>query len=48
MAGAKFAEVNYYIVRAIADEAELPRWYERSLFGREFAPNAPKAPNPKS
>ncbi len=46
-AGAKFAEVNYYIVRAIADEAELPRWYERSLFGREFAPNAPKAPNPK-
>jgi len=33
---------------ALQGEAELPRWYERSLFGREFAPNAPKAPNPKS
>lgn len=46
VAGAKFAEVNYYIIRAIADEAEIPRWYEGNFFGREFAPEAPKAPRP--
>jgi len=42
-AGAKFAEVNYHIVRAIADQAATPRWYDDSFFGREFAPKAPKA-----
>ena len=46
-AGAKFAEVNYYIVRAIADEGAAPQWYSDSFFGREFAPNAAKAMRPK-
>lgn len=45
-AGAKFAQVNYHIVRAIADAAEPPRWYADNLFGKEFAPTAPKAPRP--
>ena len=47
VAGAKFAEVNYSIVRAIANEAELPRWYADSFFGKEFAPGAVKAVRPK-
>lgn len=47
VAGAKFAEVNYTIVRAIANEAELPRWYADSFFGKEFAPGAVKAARPK-
>ena len=47
VAGAKFAEVNYTIVRAIANEAELPRWYADSFFGKEFAPGAVKAVRPK-
>jgi Zn-dependent M28 family amino/carboxypeptidase len=42
-AGAKFAEVNYYIVRAIADEGAAPQWYSDSFFGREFAPKSAKA-----
>lgn len=46
-AGAKFAEVNYAIVRAIADEGSAPQWYDDSFFGREFAPKAPKALRPK-
>lgn len=48
VAGAKFAEVNYYIVRAIADQAETPRWYGDSFFGKEFAPSASKAVRPKT
>lgn len=47
IAGAKFAEVNYHIIRAIADEAEVPRWYGDSFFGNEFAPNAMKAVRPR-
>lgn len=47
VAGAKFAQVNYHIVRAIANEAELPRWYADSFFGNEFAPDAVKAVRPK-
>ncbi len=46
-AGAKFAEVNYFIVRAIADEGTAPQWYNDSFFGREFAPTSPKALRPK-
>lgn len=45
-AGARFAAVNYAIVRAIADEAQAPRWYQGSIFGQEFAPASPKAPRP--
>lgn len=43
VAGAKFAEVNYAIIRAIADQDGLPMWYSDSFFGNEFAPTAPKA-----
>lgn len=42
-AGAKFAEVNYYIVREIADAAKRPLWYQGNFFGKEFAPKAEKA-----
>ena len=37
-AGARFAELNYRIARAIADSPEPPRWYADSYFGRAFAP----------
>ena len=47
VAGAKFAEVNYFIARAIADEGAAPRWYQGNFFGNEFAPKAPKAMQPK-
>lgn len=47
VAGAKFAEVNYNIVRAIADEWSAPQWYADSFFGKEFAPAAAKAVRPK-
>ncbi len=46
VAGAKFAEVNYFIVRAIADEGTAPQWYGDSFFGNEFAPTASKALRP--
>lgn len=39
----RFAEVNYAIVRAIADADERPLWYEGNFFGEEFAPEAEKA-----
>ena len=42
-AGAKFAEVNYHIVRTIADAPVRPQWYEGNFFGKEFAPTAAKA-----
>jgi hypothetical protein len=41
-AGARFAEFNYRIARAIADAAERPRWYRGSYFGEGFAPAQPK------
>ncbi len=46
IAGAKFAEVNYHIVRAIADADTAPRWYTGNFFGNEFAAGAPKAAKP--
>lgn len=45
-AGAKFAAVNYNIVRAIADADERPRWYEGNFFGDIYAPDAPRAQAP--
>ncbi len=45
-AGAKFAAVNYRIVRAIADADTRPLWYQDNFFGDEFAPDAPRAPAP--
>jgi hypothetical protein len=45
-AGAKFAELNYRVVRALADDAERPRWYAGDYFGNLFARRSPKAPRP--
>jgi Zn-dependent M28 family amino/carboxypeptidase len=46
-AGAKFAQVNYLIARAVADGTEAPRWYAGNFFGETFARSAPKAARPK-
>ncbi|HZV19270.1 MAG TPA: M28 family metallopeptidase [Sphingobium sp.] len=42
-AGARFAEANYRITRAMADADMPPRWLKGDFFGDLFAPNAPKA-----
>jgi len=42
-AGAKFAEANYRITRAIADSTTPPLWYQGDYFGDVFAPKAPRA-----
>jgi Zn-dependent M28 family amino/carboxypeptidase len=41
--GARFAEANYRITRAMADRDTPPRWYEGDYFGNLFAPDAIKA-----
>ena len=43
-AGARFAEVNYRITKAMADGDEPPLWMAGDFFGDTFAPNAPRAP----
>jgi len=42
-AGAKFAEFNYRVVRALADADGRPQWYAKDYFGDLFAPKAAKA-----
>jgi hypothetical protein len=42
-AGAKFAEANYRITRALADSPNPPLWYQGDYFGDVFAPNAARA-----
>jgi hypothetical protein len=42
-AGAKFAELNYRVVRALADADARPRWYAKDYFGDLYAPKAKKA-----
>ncbi|MGK2911143.1 MAG: M28 family metallopeptidase [Sphingobium sp.] len=42
-AGARFAEANYRITRAMADGDVAPMWYEKDFFGDVFAPGAAKA-----
>ena len=41
-AGAKFAELNYRVVRALADADTPARWYAHDYFGDRFAPKASK------
>ena len=41
-AGAKFAELNYRVIRALADADARPKRYEHDYFGDLFAPKAPK------
>ena len=45
--GARFAEANYRITRAMADRDTPPRWYEGDYFGNLFAPDAIKAETDK-
>jgi peptidase M28-like protein len=47
-AGAKFVEVNYRVVRALADADAPAKWYEGDYFGNLFAPKASKASKPAS
>ena len=42
-AGARFAELNYRIARALADADDRPRWYAHDYFGETFAPGEPRA-----
>jgi len=44
-AGAKFAEFNYRVVRALSDADGRPQWYSKDYFGDLFAPKAVKAQN---
>ncbi|NML10430.1 M20/M25/M40 family metallo-hydrolase [Sphingobium sp. AR-3-1] len=44
-AGARFAEANYRITRAMADGDAPPRWFAKDFFGDLFAPQAEKAPH---
>jgi Zn-dependent M28 family amino/carboxypeptidase len=42
-AAARFAELNYRIARALADDPQRPLWYRGSFFGESFAPGQPRA-----
>ncbi len=44
---AKFTDVFRRLTLETANAATHPQWYEDSLFGARFAPNAPKAARPK-
>lgn len=46
-AGAKFARLNYLIVRDVADAPMRPLWYADSVFGNSYAPSEPKVPRPQ-
>ena len=41
--GARYAELNYRIARALADANQRPLWYQGDYFGDTFAPGQPKA-----
>ena len=41
-AGAKFAELNYRVVRALANSEAPAQWYAGDYFGNLFAPKATK------
>ncbi len=44
--GARFAEINYRITRAMADGEKRPMWFKSDFFGDIFAADQPKAPAP--
>jgi hypothetical protein len=46
VSGARFAEANYRIMRAMADADTPPLWYANDFFGDTFAPKAKKAVRP--
>ena len=41
--GARYAELNYRIARALADADRRPQWYEGDYFGDAFAPEQERA-----
>jgi Zn-dependent M28 family amino/carboxypeptidase len=41
--GARYAQLNYRISRALADADERPLWYRGDYFGDAFAPGQPRA-----
>ncbi len=41
--GARYAELNYRISRALADSDQRPLWYKGDYFGDTFAPGQPRA-----
>jgi hypothetical protein len=41
--GARYAELNYRISRALADADQRPLWYKGDYFGDTFAPSQPRA-----
>ena len=41
--GARYAELNYRISRALADADQRPLWYQGDYFGDTFAPGQPRA-----
>ena len=41
--GARYAELNYRISRALADADQRPLWYRGDYFGDTFAPGQPRA-----
>jgi Zn-dependent M28 family amino/carboxypeptidase len=43
-AGARFAEANFRIMRAMANADAPPLWHAGDFFGDRFAPNAARAP----
>jgi hypothetical protein len=43
-AAAKFAELNYRVVRSLADADSRPQWYAKDYFGDLYAPKAAKVP----
>jgi Zn-dependent M28 family amino/carboxypeptidase len=45
-AGAKFAELNYRVLRTLADDDAPVQWYAKDYFGDLFAPKASKAAKP--
>jgi hypothetical protein len=45
-AGARFAELNYRVVRALADADARAQWYDHDYFGDLFAAKAAKVPQP--
>jgi Zn-dependent M28 family amino/carboxypeptidase len=47
-AGARYARLNYLIARELADADARPRWYRGDFFGDRYAPNAPRAAQPRN
>ncbi len=45
-AGARFAELNYRVMKALADADGAARWYAGDYFGGLFAARSAKAPRP--